>query len=232
MLGLIIFIVVAGLVFLSVFGYYFWKIKTGDSIDLAKQFSGQFTADPTRESYDKSDLTDLDINNFIYSYTPILGSPDAPITIMAFIDFECQYCQESFPIFKKVMEQYQPIIKIVFKHLPVSGIHPNAMTAHLAAACTQEQNKFWEYYDLIFTNKKLDQASLLGYASELQLDLSQFANCLNSKKYAPGIRQDLIDSNIFGIRGTPTYIINKTKIEGVPTNEFWSKIILEKLKSN
>ena len=106
------------------------------------------------------------------------------------------------------------------------------MPAHLAAACANEQNKFWEYHDLLFTVKKYDAASLTDYADKLKLNKKQFSDCLSSEKYKSAIEKDLYDSAMFNVRGTPTYFINQTKLEGVIPKDYWDKIILENLKKN
>ena len=232
-LSILFFILILTLGFFALTGYYVWQIKFGVGAEkLAEDFNPRFTADPSKSNLSSSNAITEDLNKFIYPTTPILGQVKAPITIFTFIDFECPFSQAGYPIFKEITEKYAPIVKIVFKHLPVESIFPNAMQAHLASACAAEQEKFWEYYDLLLTNKKLGSSDLLEYANKLNLDEKKFGNCLDSKKYQNNIDQDIIDSIDLGIRGTPTYFVNKTKIEGVITKDLFEKIILEQMRKN
>ena len=232
-LSILFFILALAAGFFALTGYYVWQIKFGIGAEkLEQQFNSKFTSDPSKINLSSANITAEDLNKFIYPTTPVFGQAKTPITIFTFINFECPFSQEGYPIFKEITEKYAPIVKIVFKHLPVESIFPNAMQAHLASACAAEQGKFWEYYDLLLTNKKLGSSDLLEYANKLNLDEKKFGNCLDSKKYQNNIDQDIIDSIDLGIRGTPTYFVNKTKIEGVITKDLFEKIILEQMRKS
>ena len=227
-------VLIAVLILITVFGsliiYYFWKIKAGGGAELAQTFDRQFTLDPAKAALKATNQITKDARLFIRAENPQLGESSAPVTILAFIDFECPFCQESYPIFQEVVERYGPAVRVVFKHLPVPQLHPHATSAHLAAACAQEQNKFWPYYDQLFTNKLLTDASLLDEAKTLALDVNRFQSCWRAKKYEKDILQDLLDGAELGIRGTPTYIVNQTKLEGVAPKEVWDTVIINELK--
>lgn len=232
-LGILFVIIALTLGFFTLTGYYVWQIKFGVGAEkLTEGFSAKFTSDPSKSNLSSPNTIADDLNKFIYPTTPILGKDTAYITIFTFINFECPFSQEGYPVFKEITERYAPIVKVVFKHLPVESIFPNAMRAHLAAACAEEQKNFWGYYDLLLTSKKLELPDLLDYADKLNLDTKKFNNCLDSKKYQSNIDQDLLDAATLGIRGTPTYFINKTKVEGAATKEFFDKIILENMQKS
>ena len=217
--------------FFTLTGYYVWQIKFGIGAEkLAKEFNPKFTLDPSKSNLFSSNTITEDLNKFIYPTTPILGPEKALVTIFAFIDFHCPFSKEEYKVFKEITNTYAPIVKIIFKNMPIESIHPDSMTAHLAAACAQEQGKFWEYYDLLLTNKEVETSTLLDYASKLKLDTKKFNLCLDSKKYQKNIEQDMIDGANLGVRGTPTYFVNQTKVEGVVTKEFFDKIILENMQ--
>lgn len=232
-LGILIATLILVLGFFTLTGYYIWQIKFGSGKEkLAQEFNPQFTVDPSQTNSTPSNTTVEDLTKIIYPTTPILGSTKAPLTIFAFIDFECPFSQSNYPVFKEIIQRYAPIARIIFKHMPISSIHEQAMQAHLASTCAQEQGKFWEYYDLLLTNKKLESAVLTDYANKLKLDMNKFNRCLDSKKYQNNIDQDLIDAANLGIRGTPTYFINQTKVEGATTKENFDKIILENMQKS
>lgn len=209
-------------------GYYYWRIQSGGRAELQTLFADQFTFNPARR--DTNNATAMDPNTTIRSYSPAIGGMEAPVTIIEFIDFECPFCQAGYPIFEKVKERFEPAIRVVFKHIPVAQIHTAALGAHIAAACAQEQDKFWEYERQLFTIKKLDDGSLKVYAQTLALDMGKFNRCVQTKKYLKDIEQDIKDAADLGVRGTPTYFVNSKKYEGVIPEEVWEKIILSEMR--
>lgn len=219
------------LAFLVLLGYYLWNLKFGDSKQITEKFNTHFSfsTDVPLEARPK---IEEDTNLFVRSFNPTLGDANAPITIIAFIDFECPFSQESYPIFQQVAEKYGPALNIVFKQFPLASIHPNAVQASIASTCAQDQGKFWEYYDLLFTNKKLDSESLVNYAKELNLNIPNFQTCVETQKNRVNIEQDLKDGVDLGVRGTPTYIVNQTKLEGSVSLASWDSIIIKELQDN
>ncbi len=216
--------------FAAITGYYIWIEKRGTQeqrAELRQAVSENFTLAPGLETNKALSTSPKDGKELIYPYTPTLGSPDAPITIVAFIDFQCPFSQKEYPIFQQVLDQYGPAIYVAFKHLPVESIHPDAMNASMAAQCSFEQKKFWEYYDQVFQQKELDDNSLLLYAQQVDLNPGLFTACFAQNKYATYIDQDLADSAEIGVRGTPTYVVNDRIVEGAISKEQWDAIIAE-----
>ena len=232
-----LFLIILGIFFLAViafltlFGYYFWKITYGGNpSDLAKTFENN-TFSPTGISAKNTSTTvDIDIHTLIRANNPTLGRSDAPVTILAFIDFECPFCQKSFPLFDTVMKKYAPTIRVVFKQTPIASLHPHSQDAALASACAHAQGKFWEYYRALFMTKVLDQEALLATADALKLNLTTFQQCLEAQTFLPDITQDLQDAATIGVQGTPTYIVNQHKIDGVITVDAWDTLILQALR--
>jgi protein-disulfide isomerase len=154
---------------------------------------------------------------------PVLGNPDAPLTIVEFSDFQCPFCAkfyaQTLPLIK---ENYikSGQVNFVYRDFPINGIHPNAMPAALAAECADDQGKFWEYHDLVFTNqdswKSLDVSSasmtFQEYAKELGLDTSEFSSCLTTAKHSQEVNKDLQDGQNYGVAGTPGFFIGNEKI--------------------
>ncbi len=225
----LLLITVGFLIFASFVGYYVWKIKTGQGAELAAQFNQEFSVDASLNQQN-AQIPYQDPTTSIRPNNPRLGNAVSGIKIIAFIDFECPFCQKSYPIFKNVVEKYSPAVDIVFKQFPLASIHPNAIPAAIASACADEQDKFWEYHDLIFENRKADQSSIVSYASQLNLNMAQFQTCLESQKYNFLINQDLQDGISLGVRGTPTYFVNNIKLEGVVSEKKWEETILSQLQ--
>ena len=232
--------IILGVIFLLLlaFGllvaYYYWQIKYHPELVSEPRppaGSGQLTIDPKQKGVALQErLTNSAA--YIRQGSPTNGAPTAPVTVLAFIDFECPFCQTSYPITKSVFTKFGPAVRVVFKHLPISALHPNAEAAALAAACAHAQGKFWPYHDRLFQTKKLAAEDLLAAARATGLDTVKFSRCLESGQFAAQIEQDLTDAATLGIRGTPTYFVNGWRVEGVISEEEWSRIILEELKNS
>ena len=156
---------------------------------------------------------------------PFLGNPDAPVVMVEFSDFECPFCgrfwQQTLP---QIREQYIKTgkVRFVYRDFPISSIHSNAQKASEAGECADEQGKFWEYHDLIFSRQ--DQMSAANYkrwAAELKLDTARFNACLDGGKYADEVAKDFSDGQAAGVSGTPTFVINGQRIVGaLPFEQF------------
>jgi protein-disulfide isomerase len=164
---------------------------------------------------------------------PFKGSPDAPVTIVEFSDFQCPYCARFYKnTLPQIEEKYIKTgkVKLIYKDFPLS-FHQYAQKAAEAAECADEQGKFWEYHDKLFENQsQLDVASLKRYAAELGLDTQAFNECLDSGKMAAEVQQDFNEGKAKGVSGTPTFFINGQKLVGAQPFEAFERIIEEKLK--
>jgi protein-disulfide isomerase len=156
----------------------------------------------------------------------VRGASDAPVTIVEFSDFQCPYCKSVTPILKQLLEQYEGKVKLVFKDNPIVGLHPEAFLAHQAARCAADQGKFWEYHDLLFERSPRETpADLKQYASELKLDGSAFAQCLDSHKYEASVNRDVMEGQQLGITGTPTFFINGLQLVGAQAPAAFQRLI-------
>ena len=154
---------------------------------------------------------------------PIIGNPDAPITIIEFSDFQCPFCArfhaQTLPL---IMEEYieQGKVKLVFRDFPIQSIHPNAVPASVASECANEQGKFREMHDMLFEKQnewnKLQTEDALDlfsqYGAEIQVNQDTFDSCLTSGKYIEEIRKDLDDGREYGVTGTPGFFVGNDKI--------------------
>ncbi len=229
-LGVISAILSIGILFGSFVGYYVWQIRVHGITPKAAPLTYQGKQSRLAEAKSTNGTVPQDLSQFIHTYNPTHGDASAPITIIAFIDFECPYCQADYAGFRRIMDQYGPAVRVVFKHLPISAIHPNSIEAALASTCAKEQERFWDYYALLFEQKKLDSDSLVRYAESLGFNIDRFTSCLRSQKYSRDIDTDLADAATLGLKGTPTYFVNQTKIEGVVDKTVWDTVILAELK--
>ncbi|ADO71429.1 DsbA family protein [Stigmatella aurantiaca] len=161
---------------------------------------------------------------------PVKGPANAPVTIVAFSDFECPFCSRVVPTLKQLEEGYKGKIRVAFKNQPLP-FHANAKPAAAAALAAHEQGKFWEYHDKLFANQKaLDRASLERYAEELKLDMGKFKAALDSNKFDAQITADSTEGTRVGANGTPTFFINGRTLVGAQPADAFKRVIDEELK--
>lgn len=140
----------------------------------------------------------------------IRGDVNAPVTIIEYSDLECPFCSRFHDTMKQILAQYDGEVRWVYRHFPLTSIHPNAQPAALAAECAGEQNKFWEFVDAAFAGQQtggVGQAALQTLAQNLGLNMSQYNECVTSQKYAAKVTADAQDATATGGQGTPHSII-------------------------
>ena len=152
--------------------------------------------------------------------TPSIGRSDAPIVMVEFTDYQCPFCQRfHLSAFEELKKNYVDTGKIryVSRDLPLP-MHPNAMSAAIAARCAGEQNKdkFWEMrHRLIVNANQLGAEKYNALADELKLDRAEFQACLAQDKFKAQIEKDMTDAGLAGIGGTPSFVIGRIVGDGV-----------------
>jgi protein-disulfide isomerase len=150
----------------------------------------------------------------------LIGSPNAPITLVEYGDYQCPYCAAAHRQVKRLLEELGDQVAYVFRHFPLTQVHPQSMQAAEAAEAAGAQGQFWEMHDLLFDNQAaLDHASLISYADALGLDVPRFLKDLREHRFESRIRRDFMDGVRSGVNGTPTFFINGVRHEGGYTFE-------------
>jgi len=152
---------------------------------------------------------------------PMIGNPNAPITIVEFSDFQCPFCARFYhDTLSQIEQNYIQTGKanLVFRDMPLESIHPNAFTAHVAAECANKQDKFWQYHDMLFERQFEWQSLSLVDAKSKFIQYSQdlgigktFESCLSDKSISDEVRNDLSDAQQYRASGTPTFFIGNEK---------------------
>jgi protein-disulfide isomerase len=153
---------------------------------------------------------------------PTRGPADAKVTIIEFSDFQCPFCSRAHDTVEEVMRSYAGKVKLVYRQMPLTQLHPNAMKAAEASLCAHEQGHFWEYHDTLFKNQTaLEPGKLKEYATQLGLDGSKFTACLDGNNKSETVRADMKEAEAAGVSGTPAFFINGVFLNGaVPMDEF------------
>src|SRR5262245_6568021 len=120
----------------------------------------------------------------------VRGPADAGYTLVEYGDYECPDCGSLFIVLRDMQEKLGDMLRIAFRHYPLSGIHPHAQLAAEAAEAAGAQNRFWEMHDLLFENQNaLKPNDLYGYAERLDLNTKRFRDELNGRHYEDLVRE-------------------------------------------
>ena len=143
-----------------------------------------------------------------------MGSPDAPVTIIEFADYQCPYCKRfAETVANDLQEQYisTGVAKLEFRNLTIVG--DESMLAAQAAQCADDQGKFWEYHDRLFESQRGENSgafsseNLVGMAEGVELDRDTFVQCMMDAKYEQLVRDESDAAREAGAEGTPFFIM-------------------------
>jgi Na+/H+ antiporter NhaA len=138
----------------------------------------------------------------------VRGPEEALVTLVEYGDFECPFCGKAEPIVRQLLAEFGEI-RYVWRHLPLSDVHPQAQLAAEASEAAGEQGKFWEMHDLLLDHQeKLRPLDLTNYATQIGLDVDRFRTEVHRHTYAGRVANDIDSASESGVSGTPTFFIN------------------------
>jgi protein-disulfide isomerase len=195
-------------------------------------------------SIQKSISPNIVSSAFTANGSPILGDPDAPITLIEFGDYQCHFCNVHFQNTEhNLLENYIKTgkVKMIFKDFTIIG--PDSINAAHGAHCADDQGMFWQYHDILYNNWTgenngwASSDNLLRFAQEVELDINQWSDCMIEERHSKIIVDSSKDARDLGITGTPAFFVigpdNKiTKISGAQPYENFEQIFdleLEKI---
>lgn len=161
-----------------------------------------------------------------------LGDKNAKVTIIEFADFQCPYCERWFQqVETQIVQQYVQTGKITFVYKHSAFLGQESEWAGTAAECAADQNKFWEYHDVLFKQQNgenqgaFTKDKLIGFAQSLELDMSKFTPCLQNDQTLDRVQADTHEGQQASVNGTPTFFINGQRIVGAqPYSTFQAAI--------
>lgn len=167
----------------------------------------------------------------------VRGAQDGKVTLVEFGDFQCPACGAYEPLVRKITEENSGVLKVVFRHFPLTQIHQNALIAAKAAEAAGLQGKFWEMHDILYDKQK-DWSTginardfLLTYATTIGLDTNKFMQDLESKAIEDKILAEYKEGNQLGVQGTPAFFVNGKLLKENPQSvEAFDKIIKDAAK--
>jgi protein-disulfide isomerase len=146
----------------------------------------------------------------------VQGPAIAPVTLVEYGDFECPYCRAAVPIVKELQRVLGDQLRFVFRHFPLTALHPNAQHAAEAAEAAAAQGMFFEMHATLFDHQEaLGVENLVQYAAELGLDTARIRRELSGQSHAGRVREDFESGLSSGARGTPTFYLDEVRYDGV-----------------
>lgn len=167
----------------------------------------------------------------------VKGDKEGSVTLIEYGDFQCPACVSYYPLVKKLFEETQSGLKIVYRHYPLTRIHKNAYPAARASEVAGRQGKFWEMHDMLFEKNgewvelRDPKDKFREFAKEIGLDESKFIEDFDSKEVGDAVNADILSGNQLGVNSTPTFYLNGEKIQPKGYEEF-KKIVDNKIKEN
>ena len=207
--------------------------KTQDLINMSQQI---------QNAPEKSQSDAYATSLFTANASPILGSDNAPITLVEFGDYQCFYCNRFFhtvepDIVKNYVETGK--VKMIFKDFTIIG--QDSINAAHAAHCADEAGKFWEFHDILYNswtgenNGWASPSNISGFAKQLVLDEEDFKSCMSEARYVSIIQASYSDAKTLGLTGTPGFFIigpdnSITKISGAQPYEVFEELFNSNLE--
>ena len=168
----------------------------------------------------------------------IIGSANAPVTMIEYGDFQCPFCGRfQRDVYPKVYADYIKTgkVKFVYKHFAFLG--QESTQAGVAAECAADQGRFWEYHDKIFAGQNGENqgafsiANLVKFAEELKLDKAKFEDCVTNNKTLERVQRDTAEGRRIRVTGTPHFLINGTPLVGAQPFEAFKQALEDALKA-
>jgi Na+/H+ antiporter NhaA len=145
----------------------------------------------------------------------VRGPADAPVTLVEYGDLECPYCGQAEPVVRELLADFGDL-RYVWRHLPLTDVHPSAQLAAEAAEAAAAQGAFWPMHDLLLEHQDaLAPKDLVRYAAQLGLDVDSFGEDLKSHQWQDRVAADVESADLSGVAGTPTFFVNGQRQHGV-----------------
>ncbi|MFE3247076.1 Na+/H+ antiporter NhaA [Streptomyces sp. NPDC059209] len=144
----------------------------------------------------------------------IRGPLEAPVTVVEYGDFDCPYCGKAEPVIRELLADFGDV-RYVWRHMPLTDVHPGAMLGAEASEAAYDQGAFWEMHDLLLAHEgTLRFADVLRFAADLGLDTERFERHLRRHRGAAYVADDVDSADLSGVSGTPTFFVNGRRHHG------------------
>ena len=162
-----------------------------------------------------SDANDVDLKDPVGDADHCLGRDDAPLTLVEYGDYECPGCLETYPSVERLIRERGGSLRFVFRHFPLTSVHPHAGVAAQAAEAAGAQGKFWPMHRLLYDRRDgLELDDLDHMALTLGLEVYRFQSDLTTRRWAAKVQRQAEGGEASGVDGTPTFFLNGRRVSG------------------
>jgi len=190
-------------------------------------------AQPTQAQADPNKKYDVSVGSY-----PVQGNKDAKVTIVEFADYQCPFCEKLYTdTISQIIKQYVDTGKAKFAYRDYAFLGQESTWASEATACANDQGKYWEFHDYLFTHQgsensgALSKDNLKGFAATLGLNTDKFNSCLDTDKYAKQVADDLAAGQKGGVQGTPAVFVDGKVVVGAEPFSTFQKLIDQELSA-
>lgn len=202
-------------------------VKAQSAQELRQAFVGRLRTESRVETH----LPPLLLPKTSFAATgPARGEAEAPVTIVEFSDYECQFCGVAAATLKTLLAEYKGKVRLVHQPFPLS-MHANAPKASEAAFCAGEQGRYWEMHDALFAQQDaLGITDLKSRAKALGLDSPRFDSCLDSGRMGPAVAASKKLGEGIGVSSTPAFFVNGRPLSGSQPIERFRELVDHELR--
>ena len=221
---------IASVIFLGFFAFLVFLIK---------QKNAPTTNEPVKITENTGHVLVSGQNEELKEGSASAAIASTKVTLVEFGDLQCPACGAYYPVVKEVLSNYPDgQIKFIFKHFPLTSVHPNAMAAAEAAEAAGNQGKFFEYHDMLYENQSSwgelaapeADAKFVEYAKKLNLDLDQFNKDRKDPATEAVVRKTMDEGIALGVNSTPTFFLDGEKVINPQNASDFKKLIDTKIK--
>jgi protein-disulfide isomerase len=211
--------------FLSQVIFYFSEIKSGRGMSIEdRKISGAIS-----NTIKKTNVTDADRLRLIPTgIAPEMGSKNAKVTIVEFVDYQCPFTKDSSAPIRQVVSSLNDRVRLFIRDFPITELHETAKQSALAANCVLEQGQdvYWKFYDLLFQDQDRQTTDdLRGKAQLAGVKVIDYDACMNEGRYLKKIEQDVQDGIRSGVQGTPVFFVNGYPFQGALDEKTITRIL-------
>jgi protein-disulfide isomerase len=147
-----------------------------------------------------------------------LGNENATVGLVEYGDYECPYCAAAHPVVSDLLRLRSSAVLFAFRHFPLSNVHPHAEFGAECAEAAGAQDRYWMMHDWMFTHQQQLEPGAVGTAAQqMGMDSNSLLQAVSARTFYPKVQHDFMTGLRSGVNGTPTFFINGTRYDGVPT---------------
>jgi protein-disulfide isomerase len=192
------------------------KVKHDYFASLRAKYKASITLEPVREPVD--------------AVGPQRGPDAAAVTIVEFSDFQCPFCGRLEPVLARIEKAYPSQVRLIYRNMPITSLHPDAGNAAAAAVCANQQGKFWPMHDVLFSEQSsLSVDALKEKAKRIGLDSGRFDACLDGGQARDSLKADETAAEKLGLSATPATFVNGRFVNGAISYDELAAIIEDEL---